>query len=113
LRACPNPCRSVYPRRSARWNHGVIRGTPEFTVNIALVEHGTPVAGAVYAPALQQLYLGGSNAYKLEARADSGTLSFSKMHPIAVRSIPPEGCRAVVSRSHRISIWHPTMDRAI
>ena len=77
-----------------------IEGTPEFTVNIALVEYGTPVAGAVYAPALQQLYLGGSNAYKLETRADGGTLSFSKMHSIAVRSIPPEECRAVVSRSH-------------
>ena len=77
-----------------------IKGTPEFTVNIALVEHGTPVAGAVYAPALQQLYLGGSNAYKLETRADGGTLSFSKMHLIAVRSTPPEGCRALVSRSH-------------
>ena len=35
-----------------------IQGTPEFTVNIALIEHGKPVAGAVYAPALRRLYIG-------------------------------------------------------
>ena len=31
----------------------------EFTVNIALVEDGAPVAGVVYAPALGELYTGG------------------------------------------------------
>jgi 3'(2'), 5'-bisphosphate nucleotidase len=78
-----------------------IQGRSEFTVNIALIEHGTPVAGAVYAPALHQLYVGGTNAYKLDTRTTGGgELSFSKMHPIAVRRAPPEGCRAVVSRSH-------------
>jgi 3'(2'), 5'-bisphosphate nucleotidase len=78
-----------------------VQGRSEFTVNIALVEHGTPVAGAVYAPALHQLYIGGSNAYRLDTRTtDGGDLSFSKMHPICVRQVPPGGCRAVVSRSH-------------
>ena len=77
-----------------------IRGRSEFTVNIALIEHGTPVAGAVYAPALHQLYVGGTNAYKLDTRTAGAEVSFSKMHPIAVRRAPPEGCRAVVSRSH-------------
>jgi len=78
-----------------------IQGRSEFTVNIALIENGTPVAGAVYAPALHQLYVGGTNAYKLDTRTtDGGDLSFSKMHPICVRQAPPDGCRAVVSRSH-------------
>ena len=78
-----------------------VQGRSEFTVNIALIEHGTPVAGAVYAPALHQLYLGGRNAYKLDTRTSAGgELSFSKMHPISVRQTPAEGCRAVVSRSH-------------
>jgi 3'(2'), 5'-bisphosphate nucleotidase len=78
-----------------------IQGRTEFTVNIALIEHGTPVAGAVYAPALHQLYVGGTNAYKLDTRTtDGGELAFSKMHPIAVRPVPAGGCRAVVSRSH-------------
>ncbi len=37
-----------------------IQGSGEFTVNIALIENRMPVAGAVYAPALQELYLGGA-----------------------------------------------------
>jgi 3'(2'), 5'-bisphosphate nucleotidase len=77
-----------------------IQGNDEFTVNIALIEHGNPVAGAVYAPALHQVYMGGTNAYKLKTRASNGTLSFSKMRAIGVRVAPPERWRAVVSRSH-------------
>jgi 3'(2'), 5'-bisphosphate nucleotidase len=77
-----------------------IQGRSEFTVNIALIERGTPIAGAVYAPALHQLYVGGTNAYKLDTRTTGGTVSFSKIHLIAVRQSPPEGLRAVVSRSH-------------
>ena len=34
----------------------------EFTVNIALIAHGAPVAGAVYAPALGRLWTGGREA---------------------------------------------------
>lgn len=88
-----------------------VQGQDEFTVNIALIEGGKPVAGAVYAPALHQLYLGGTNAYKLDTRADEGALSFSKMHPIAVRPPPPEGCRAVVSRSHLDSATKEWVER--
>jgi len=77
-----------------------IEGKDEFTINIALIHRGSPVAGAVYAPALHELYLGGSNAYKLGTRASEGTLSFSKMRPIEVRGALPDRRRAVVSRSH-------------
>ena len=77
-----------------------IRGAAEFTVNIALIENGSPVAGAVYAPALSQLYLGGSNAYKLHVEPGSCGPSFSDMHMIEVQVPSPEGLRAVTSRSH-------------
>ncbi|RXH06465.1 3'(2'),5'-bisphosphate nucleotidase CysQ [Bradyrhizobium guangzhouense] len=77
-----------------------IRGTPEFTVNIALVENGSPMAGAVYAPALCQLYLGGTNAYKLHVEPGSAGPEFSDMHPICVQCPSAEGLRAVTSRSH-------------
>jgi 3'(2'), 5'-bisphosphate nucleotidase len=77
-----------------------IQGTPEFTVNIALIEHGKPVAGAVYAPALRRLYIGGANAYRLEVDDHDADPSFSGMHPIEVRRPPGAGWRVVVSRSH-------------
>ena len=77
-----------------------IRGTGEFTVNIALIENGKPSAGAVYAPALHRLYMGGANAYRVDINAHNTDLSFSVMHPIEVSRPPPEGWRIVVSRSH-------------
>jgi 3'(2'), 5'-bisphosphate nucleotidase len=52
-----------------------IRGKPEFTVNIALIDRGSPVAGAVCAPALHQLYIGGTNAYQLETKSGACGLS--------------------------------------
>jgi len=77
-----------------------IQGTAEFTVNIALIEHGKPVVGAVYAPALRRLYVGGSNAYRLEVADHDYDPSFSGMHPIEVAQPPQAGWRVVVSRSH-------------
>lgn len=77
-----------------------IQGTPEFTVNIALIEHRMPVVGAVYAPALRRLYVGGLNAYRLEVADRDADLSFSGMRPIEVKRPPEAGWRVVVSRSH-------------
>jgi len=75
-----------------------IKGSSEFTVNIALIEHGTPMVGAVYAPALGLLYVGGKTAFRARI-ADADPLS-NEMQPIAVRPSPPEGWHVVVSRSH-------------
>ncbi len=36
-----------------------VKKNDEFTVNIALIEHGEPVLGVVYAPAMDYLWLGG------------------------------------------------------
>ena len=46
-----------------------IKKNGEFTVNIALIEQGTPIFGVVYAPALDTTYVGqaGVGAYKLDA----------------------------------------------
>lgn len=77
-----------------------IQGSGEFTVNIALIEGRRPVAGAVYAPALHQLYVGGSNAFKLAVMSHEAAPSFSDMHPIKVRQPQANAWRAVVSRSH-------------
>lgn len=49
-----------------------IKKNGEFTVNIALIRHGEPVLGVVYAPALGDLYLGGESigAVKVNAEGD-------------------------------------------
>lgn len=71
----------------------------EFTINIALVEHGVPVAGCVYAPALKRLFFGGETA--LAATAEPGDrVARLRLEPIAVRRPPATGKVAVMSRSH-------------
>jgi 3'(2'),5'-bisphosphate nucleotidase len=47
---------------------GFVERTGEFTVNIALVEHGTPVAGVIYVPVTGVLYYGarGQGAFKAQ-----------------------------------------------
>ena len=66
----------------------------EFTVNIALVEHGVPTLGVVGAPAKGLLYAtDGKTAWR---RRDGGP-----EETIAARVAPPEGLIVAVSRSHR------------
>ena len=69
----------------------------EFTVNIALIENGEPIRGAVYAPALGKLFWGarGEGAYVAEVK--DGVIGPSK--PIRVR-VKPDALTAVGSRSH-------------
>lgn len=70
----------------------------EFTVNIALIEKGTPVAGVVYAPALGRIWWGkiGLGAWSGEVSDGAVTREF----PISVRSTPVNGRTLVGSRSH-------------
>lgn len=71
----------------------------EFTINIALVTDRVPVAGAVYAPALERLYAGGTSALAAQLRPgaawDAGLAA-----PIRTRALPDAGRTAVMSRSH-------------
>lgn len=77
-----------------------IAGRDEFTVNIALIEERMPRAGAVYAPALEKLYIGGENAFRASLRPDQPMPETLAMQPIAAGAVPPREWRAVVSRSH-------------
>jgi 3'(2'), 5'-bisphosphate nucleotidase len=65
----------------------------EFTVNIALIEHGTPLLGVVFVPAADKLYAGvvGQGAWLEEAG-----------RPLAItcRSTPQAGATLACSRSH-------------
>jgi 3'(2'), 5'-bisphosphate nucleotidase len=63
----------------------------EFTVNIALVEHGEPVLGVVLAPALERLFA---------AAGDATVEDAAGRRAISVRPTPAEGATIVSSRSH-------------
>lgn len=72
-----------------------VAGREDFTVNIALIENGVPVAGIVYAPARHALYAGaGRRAY----RAEVGDVVSS---PMPLSRKPQSGpSRIVASRNH-------------
>ena len=66
----------------------------EFTVNIALIEEGRPLAGVVHAPALAMTWAG--------AGPGSATLSETDQPPMAIatRAMPPGGATVLASRRH-------------
>ena len=71
-----------------------LKGTGEFTVNIALVRDGYPVLGVVYAPALNVTYF---------ASTDDGAWKQDGSHPparIRVRPAPEEKLSIVASKDH-------------
>ncbi len=75
-----------------------VAGRSEFTVNLALVTHGTPLLGIVGAPALGLVWRGlvGRGAERLGANG-------SRAEAIHTRTLPKRGDPwiAAVSRSHR------------
>lgn len=74
----------------------------EFTINIALIEGGEPVAGVVYAPALHRLFWGEVGRGAAEARlAPDDDPTACDWQPIRVRRRPESGLKVVASRSHR------------
>jgi 3'(2'), 5'-bisphosphate nucleotidase len=75
-------------------------GRDEFTVNIALVEDGKPVAGAVYAPALNRLYIAAASAFRADVRPTDSLTGTQAMRTLTTRGVPYERLRAVTSYSH-------------
>lgn len=66
----------------------------EFTVNIALVEQGAPVAGVVFAPAIDRLFWGSrAGAFEISSGGEA--------KPLKTRTPAPSALKAVASRSHR------------
>ncbi len=72
----------------------------EFTVNLALIEDGAPVAGVVYAPALEKLWLGGATACLCAAAPGAALPPAAARKKIAARVAPADGLVALASRSH-------------
>nr|WP_246160125.1 3'(2'),5'-bisphosphate nucleotidase CysQ [Aureimonas fodinaquatilis] len=72
-----------------------VAGRNEFTVNIALVQAGRPVAGVVFAPALNEMYAGSALG------AFRWCTPYGDAEPISARDYVPEAAVALASRSHR------------
>jgi len=70
----------------------------EFTVNIALIDGGRPVAGVVYAPALARIFFGVVGQGARESRVIPG--EDLVWRSIQVRKTGDAGLVAVASRSH-------------
>lgn len=62
-----------------------VKGTNEFTVNIALVEAGRPVLGVVYAPALNLIYYGSRDSGSWRQVGDEPATSISTRRADASR----------------------------
>lgn len=71
-----------------------IKKTGEFTINVALIENGVPVAGVVYAPALGRLFMADidGSAFELDEQDNK--------KPLNVRNCASTELVAVASRSH-------------
>lgn len=73
-----------------------IKRNGEFTVNIALIEHGKSVMGVVYAPVLDVCYHGATGAGAFVQRGNAAA------QPVRVKPlVEGETIRVVASRSHR------------
>lgn len=73
----------------------------EFTVNIAIIEHGRAVMGVVYAPALDRLFVAESPSSAWQAKAAPGGPVPTERQPLRIRRAPAAGLSAVASKSHR------------
>ena len=73
-----------------------IKRNGEFTVNIALIEDGKPIAGVVYAPVLDRMFVGmvGEGAFEI---APDGTQTAIQAHDY---NPGQQGLKVVASRSH-------------
>jgi 3'(2'), 5'-bisphosphate nucleotidase len=74
-------------------------GNGEFTINIALIEDGAPIAGAVYAPAVGKLWFAGRKAFSTPVAPGAAMPPREDWRPLRTRNAPPQ-LVALASRSH-------------
>ncbi|MDR3462317.1 MAG: 3'(2'),5'-bisphosphate nucleotidase CysQ [Beijerinckiaceae bacterium] len=72
----------------------------EFTINIALVIDGVPRAGAIFAPAINKLWMAGRHAFACEVEPGAALPPVSARRAIHARPVPSQGLTALASRSH-------------
>jgi len=83
----------------------------EFTVNIALIENRTPVAGVIYAPSLGKLWLAGAKAEAADIACGARIVTAAGRRDIHTRKRPKAGLVAMASRSHMNPETEKMLDR--
>lgn len=75
----------------------------QFTVNIAIIEHGKPVMGVVYAPATSRLFVAESpsSAWQADVKPGEPVPGPAARRPLLIRRAPEAGLTAIASKSHR------------
>ncbi|WP_084420433.1 3'(2'),5'-bisphosphate nucleotidase CysQ [Henriciella litoralis] len=75
----------------------------QFTVNIAIIEHGKPVMGVVFAPALNRIFMAESpsSAWQAEVKPGEAVPASDARLPMQIRKAPEAGLTAIASKSHR------------
>ena len=79
-----------------------LAGRDEFTVNVAIVTRGVPIAGVISAPAQGLVWRGvvGHGAERLRMRWQDGMSGATERTAIRTRATPADGLVAAISRSH-------------
>ncbi|WP_164661459.1 3'(2'),5'-bisphosphate nucleotidase CysQ [Tropicibacter sp. Alg240-R139] len=73
----------------------------DFTVNIALVENGTPTRGVVYAPAKGRMFYTQADGQSVEETGALDKNTIGAVQPIAVSNADNDALLVVASKSHR------------
>ncbi len=73
----------------------------DFTVNIALVENGVPVAGVVYAPAKGRMFYTTASGAAVEEHGPFAPDTPGAQHILQMRAPDPAALVVVASKSHR------------
>ncbi len=74
--------------------------SPEFTVNVALVDKLQPIAGAIYAPAGARVWFAGAQGFTTKAAAGGALSAPQDWSALKARPRPASGLTALLSKSH-------------
>lgn len=77
-----------------------LKRSPEFTVNLALIVDGAPVAGAISAPAGSKVWFGGVESFMADAAPGGALPAPQAWRRLQTRKPPVAGMTALVSKSH-------------
>lgn len=88
-----------------------VAGRDEFTVNIAVIDDGVPIVGCVYAPAMDRMFFAGAKTLYANVAPGDAVPAPDTLVTVTTSAYPPEGLRAVMSRSHLDAESHTLLDR--